>query len=397
MKLTKEQFRAEIEETLKDVMGATLKDLEAQHTKNMEALQAKQDALESDKGDRQRKKGEVASRMFMAIANSKGNPMLAVEYAKKNWKDDEEVIKALSASIGSSGGNLVQGDYAAEIIEFLRPASAIRKMNPTIMPMPNGSLNLRKLTGGSTGYYIGESTQPTASQPTTGFINLTFKKLAALVPISNDLLRSPSAQAEMVVRDDAVAALAQREDQGFIRDDGTSSTPRGLRYLPQAANITASNGTTLANVRQDLRELLYDLKSNNARMLRPGWLMSNRSELYLRWSLTDGNSNLVFEREMSQGRLAGLPYAVTNNIPDNLGGGGNESELYLVDFADVIIGEADQLILDVSDQASYVDSGSNQVNAFAVDETVLRVISRHDIGLRHDFSVAVKTGVTYGA
>jgi HK97 family phage major capsid protein len=46
-----------------------------------------------------------------------------------------------------------------------------------------------KITGGSTAGYVGENANITKTQPTTGQITLTFKKLAALVPISNDLLR----------------------------------------------------------------------------------------------------------------------------------------------------------------------------------------------------------------
>ncbi|MDX1812649.1 MAG: phage major capsid protein, partial [Gammaproteobacteria bacterium] len=92
--------------------------------------------------------------------------------------------------------------------------------------------------------------------------------------------------------------------------------------------------------------------------------------------------------------LWGFPYGSTTQIPSNLGVGANESEVYLVDMADAVIGEAADIMLDISTEASYVEN-STVKSAFSKDETVVRAISEHDFGMRHDASVSVITAVKW--
>jgi HK97 family phage major capsid protein len=101
--------------------------------------------------------------------------------------------------------------------------------------------------------------------------------------------------------------------------------------------------------------------------------------------------------EMENGQLRGRPYRVSNQVPINLGSSpANESEIYLADFAHVVVGEASQMEVTASETAAYHD-GSNVQAAFSKDQTVMRAIARHDINLRHDASVAVIQAVKWGA
>ena len=81
----------------------------------------------------------------------------------------------------------------------------------------------------------------------------------------------------------------------------------------------------------------------------------------------------------------------------NLGGGSNETELYLVDMNDAIIGEASDLEIAVDGSASYIDTGSTLISSFTRDETLVRAIARHDFAMRHEESVAIKNAITWGA
>lgn len=311
-------------------------------------------------------------------------------------KDAEIMLRALSTSDGADGGFLVVGDVYSDVVELLRPASIVRSLNPVTLPMPNGVLTLRKLAGGASASYTGENQDIGTTQPNFGELVLAEKKLTALVPISNDLIRKPSAGAEMTVRDDLVAAMAQRSDLAFIRGDGTQYTPKGMRYWATTANVFDANATVnLDNVTADLRDAVNLLEQGNVRMLRPGWMMSPRSKNYL-MTLRDGNGNYVFRDEMLKGTLWEFPFKTTTQIPNTLGGGSNESEVYLVDFADMVIGESEGLILDASQEATYVEGG-NTVSAYSRDQTVLRAIQLHDFGPRHDESIVVITAVTWGA
>lgn len=342
----------------------------------------------------ERAPGHAISRIIRSLAAARGNPRDAAEHCEKVYGDGE-VAKALAAGTGSAGGFLVPDQFSAELIEFLRPASVIRRMNPVLLPMPNGNMTLPKQTGGGSADYVGENNNITPSEQTFGQLKLTARKLAALTPISNDLIRFSSPAADNVVRDDLVNAVAQAEDSNFIRGLGTGAGPKGLRYWAPTANVLTVNATVnLANITVDLGRLVLALKNGNTRMIRPGWLMAPRTELYL-MTVRDGNGNYAFRAEMLTGRLWGYPYGVTTQIPINLAVTGTaESEVYLADFADVVLGEVPGLIINVSDTAAY-HNGSAVVAPFSLDQTVIRVIAQHDLGMRHSGSVAVLSDVDW--
>ena len=344
-------------------------------------------------------KGIGAARYVRALAFGQGSSDKAVHFAKKAWNDDlgDNVVKALQAGDFTAGGALVPPEFAQEIIEQLRARTVIRAAGARTLPMNNGTLTIRKQTGTITSAYVGESQNITKTEPTTGQIVLTAKKLAAIVPISNDLLTyAPGDLADEFVRDDLVMQIAVREDLAFIRDTGVSDTPRGIRYWAQAANVTSTNGTSSANIESDFKDLIQDLEGNNVRMINPVWLMAPRSKNHL-MTLRDGNGNLVYpEVRDANPTVHGFPIFVTNNIPTNLGSGSDETEVYLVDMADVIIGEVGALEIAVDPSAAYHD-GSSVVSAFSRDETVIRAITRHDLAVRHNESVALKSDVAWGA
>jgi len=338
--------------------------------------------------------GMAFGRFCRAFAAGDGRKADAIAWADEVGYTD--ISAAMQSSDFAAGGALVPENYIPEVIELLRPASAVRSLNPTFWPMTGGNASVPKLTGGATAYYKGEAQRGTKSEATTGRVNLVAKDLMTFIPITSQLLRRSSPNADMVVRDDSISALAQRSDLAFIRGAGTEYSPKGLRYQAVSGNIIAANGTVnLANVTTDLGKLVLALEDADVRMIRPGWIFAPRTKHYL-MTVRDGNGNYAFREEMLAGMLWGYPYAVTSQIPNNLGGGSDESEVYFADFADVVIGEEENLRIDIFRQATYWD-GSAWQSAAQNDEVILRLIAAHDLGMRHDESVAVLTGVTWGA
>lgn len=348
-----------------------------------------------------RVKGGAFANIVQALGACKGIPQLAASYAEgQNWADKDGIAKALGSSTAAGGGFIVPDQYSSDIIELLRNETVIMRAGPKFMPL-SGTSNVAKLTAGANGGYIGENTNIGKEQQTFGQLRMTAKKLASLVPVSNDLIRNSSPSVTSLIRDDMVSGLSVTADAAFIRDLGTGAAPKGIRYWAASGNVTATNGTTAANIESDLSDAMGALQDNNSPMVRPVWLMAPRSHRHL-YKLRDTNGNLVYP-ELRQtdggapnGRLYGYPVFLTNNIPTNLGGSSNETEIYFVDMAQVVIGEETGIELMVSDTAAYHD-GSSVVAAFSQDQTVIRAIMRHDLVVRHDVSVAVKTGVTWGA
>jgi len=338
-------------------------------------------------------------RIVMAFATARGDLEKACQLSKQYFGEDSvpvrEFEKQLSATDGATGGFLLQEEIATDLIELLRPASIVRQLNPVIAPMDTGKLTLPKITGGITASYIGENANAPKTQMAFGQVIATARKLAALVPVSNDLIRRRGAGTDAMVRDDLVNGIAQKSDVSFIRADGTGGEPKGILNWALAANIFNSSATiNVTNTVTELGKLIEALAGGNVAMLRPAWMFSWRTWRFL-FTLLDANNNFVFKDELQLGTLFGFPFKTSSQIPDNLGGGSDESEIYFVDFSDVVIAEATQIMLDVSTEAAYHD-GSNVVAAFSLDQTVIRAIIEHDLVMRHDEAIAILDTVLWG-
>ena len=352
---------------------------------------------------RKGQEGIGAARMVRAITAAKGDPERAAVFAKKAWEDKlgEKIAgrfsKAAEATDFDSAGFMLQEDFSNEIIELLRPRSVMRAIGTPVVPLPRGTMTLPKQTGDVSAAYVGESQDITKSEPSGGQIQLTARKLAALVPISNDLLMySAGDQADSFVRNTMIKQIGTREDQAFLRDDGTAHTPKGLRHWIASGNVESQSGTTSSDIETDLLKLVENLEGNNVAMDSTVWIMSSRTKNYLR-KLRDSNGNKIYE-EISGANptLHGMPVFVSNNVPTNLGGSSNETEIYLVNASDLLIGQAGGMEVAVDPGASYVEGGS-LVSAFSRDQQVIRMIQRHDFAMVYDVAGSVLTGVNFDA
>ena len=339
--------------------------------------------------------------------------------------------RALVVSVGASGGFAVQPDFAGEIIELLRPKAVVRKAGPRNMPMPRGSMVMPGQNTAATANYGGESTKASSSQPSLNQKTATYKKLTALVPVSNDMMRYSDPAADAFVRDDLVKVMALREDKGFLFDDGTSDTVVGMlacanRWVGEndgtmgawstsansvmAANaadpdnstggnfITSNASPTLATVQAELGGAANRLDTANVDEDKRVWFVHPRIRNFL-YDLTNSLGEYVFRDELNDGVLRNYPLMTTTQIPTNYyngnGSATNCSFIFLAEMDEVIILDSMQLELAVSREGTYVDAGGTTVSAFQSDQTIIRAIAEHDFQMRHDQSVAIIQGVTW--
>ena len=330
--------------------------------------------------------------MIRCVALSRAEMLPPAVIAKQLFGNDR-LSQAMTVASHSGGGFMVPENYVPNIIELLRARVVVRQMGPMSAPLVNGSLTLPKQTAGSTASYIGESQNITPSAPTGGQRKWVAKKLAALVAVSNDLLRVSSPSADQFIRNDLVRQMAIAEDAAFIRNQGIGNAPKGLRYWAPSANVIPANGTVnLANVTNDLGKLELALANANVPMTNCGWLMCPRTLTYLK-DLRDGNGNKAFP-ELSDGMLRGYKVGSTTQIPWTLNT--DESEIYFADFDEFVLAEGQSIRLEASSEAAYDDGGTVKA-AFSLDQTVVRAITEHDFAPRHDEAVAVLTAVDWGA
>jgi len=327
-----------------------------------------------------------------ALHIGRGDLDAAVAYANLQNPD---LARALSAGVAASGGYAIPEGWSGEIIAALRSRVAVRRLNPVTVPMLSGNLTYPKITVGATVQYVGENAQVVQVQPSLGNVNLTARKLAALVPVSNSLLRYANPAADKIVTEDLISAAAVVEDAAFIRGDGTVFTAKGLRNWALSANVFTSSGNSFTQIDSDLSGMEGALIAAGIPMLRPGWILSTRTEQSLK-NLRGSEGHRIFP-EMTQAGggklLRGFPYVATTSMPTNLNGG-SQTEIILADFSEVVVGDY-PLLVDAARSGSYKDSGGNMVSAFSTDQTVVRLVIQSDLALKHSEAVAVLTGVSY--
>lgn len=329
-----------------------------------------------------------------AITEARGNRAVAVELAKRNGAD-ATVVRALGESTLAGGGALVQREISDDFFELLYASTAYLQGGPKNVQMQSGVLDVSGGATGASATWVGENAEITKSEPTFRQATLSLKKIAVLVPISNDLRMHAAHNVDAFVRDDIVAATEVAIDSAMIRGSGTAFTPTGLKN--EADQSFASTGTTVATITADLTRMQRLLADNKIKARKAGYLMSPRSFFYL-MSLRDGNNNLVFAPELAQGRLQGKPVFVTHNIPDNLST--DKSEVYLCDFEHEMFGSGvgdRALRIDQFDGGTYTVSGT-ATSGISNDQTIIRLIAYADRASRQlGKNTVLLTTVGWGA
>lgn len=316
------------------------------------------------------------------------------------------VEKIFNESTLTSGGSFVQDRLMLEEwIGLLRNVTVARRSGMRQLSMPGGGkITMPRQTGSATATWRGEAEAVSLSEPTTDQVSWSAKALMVLVGISNSLIRNVgNASSEEFVRDDAIKVYALAEDSAILRGLGSDHAPRGLRYRIASANggiqaetLVSEGSPTLAEADTELERMMKQLKTNNALtdMSKPVWFMSANPEFYLR-RLRDGNGNAVFTPEMNTKMLKGYPFFSTQQIPENLGGDGDESELYFVDADSCVIIDFLNMQAEFFPNGAHVVGGA-QVTGIGNDASVLRLMAEMDFNMRHDVAGAITTELSWG-
>jgi HK97 family phage major capsid protein len=444
----KADFKKDLDQTDFDRLEVQIKGLDEQITRQIKAqelavqtampaegqedhprvyAQAKDDPWTDDAAAQRRglmtSKGLIIGGMAKMIGAAHGSVYEARNVSKDVYGERHPITKALVTGVGSSGGFLVPPEYNADLIELLRAMAVVRSSNPRVMPMPRGTMTLPAQTSAAVATYGAEHTPATQTQPGVGQIVASYKKLKALVPISNDMMRFADPAADAFVRDDLVKVFALREDLAFLVGDGMLDTPRGFlsfanmwaatagvqgsgsggvlgNWVSGANSIAAVGGNfitsnetyTQASVANELGGAVNRLDTANVPDMRRMWFMHPRTFNYLN-NVLNSLGLYVYRDELSKGTLLGYPFKKSTQIPitiwDATGANQDCSFVFLVEMTDALILDAMSLELAVSREGTYLDSVGTLQSVFANDETLIRAIQEHDFQMRHSQSAAV--------
>jgi HK97 family phage major capsid protein len=311
----------------------------------------------------------------------------------------DRVVKGLSGLTFATGGALIPEDMAAELIEALRASSVMRQMGVNAIDMPTGSLRIGRVKTAASPSAVQEGRGPNADGYFFENVVLNAKKLMTIVPITKDLLEQSNSSVDSFIAEDMQEAMRVQEDLALIRGSGLNNEHLGLfnimkTYFP--ANALPSSGTGLAAVVADLRLMMTGPRTAKVPVRDPGFLWNHRSQIFAK-TLLNTNGVHVFRDEIEGGMLYGYKYGTTENIPQNLGGGANESEIAFTDFGHLIIGDTRELRVEVIDGAAYRNESGTVVSAFSDDEVVAKTSMKSGFNARHlGRETMLLEGVTWG-
>jgi HK97 family phage major capsid protein len=302
---------------------------------------------------------------------------------------DETAHKAMSQGVDTAGGYVVPNQYIAELIELLRANTVVMESGATVLSGLTGSpVEIPKQTGGATAYWVGENAAITASDLTVGQIKMTPKAVAAMVKLSNRLIRMSNPSAEAMVRRDIVREIALAIDLAALRGTGSNNQPLGIANT--ASINTKALGTNGAVPDFDtLLDMEYELEVDNALRGSLGFIWHpaiRRALIKLKVAQYSGDTaGQYIVQPVSENQLTswiGYPYRTSTQIPVTLtkGTASNCTEIYFGNWEEFIIGQWAGLEIMASQETS---------DAFEKNQTWVRIIQEVDMAVRHPESFCV--------
>ena len=297
-------------------------------------------------------------------------------------------LRAMTVGSPIAGGTLVPDEFALAIGDLLAEYGVARR-ECNVISMTRDSMTVPRFTGSATVAWTGEGGSYTETDRPTDAVNLSAKKLTALLRVSEELLDDSALDIAAMISRHIAWGFAQAEDQALIDGDGSNTYGNiiGLRTKMVDGSHTGSYVDATAGDDQwseieasDLATLvgtLPNLAGANAK-----WYVSPRG-----WGLTmlrlmmAAGGNCARDMAMGGGdtMFYGKPVVLVNAMPSTLSA---QDQAVMFLYGDlrqaVTLGDRQQMRLQVL-RERYADSGEV---GFKVHERL--DINVHDIVERDD-------------
>ena len=299
-----------------------------------------------------------------------------------------QATKALSAGASASGAELVPTYVSDQLVTVAQNYGLIRKYG-TKWPMQGINENIPTITTTTAYRLAGDTAAINASQPTTGAIQLRAKTVGVIVPVSKVLLQNSTANLVDAITFLCGKAIAKLEDQwGFL---GLGSGEGIFQNTNVPVFTLASGNTQYSNLTAENLLDVENLLDENFLSENLRWIMSKSVLNVLRRqrSIINGTPNqpqgflLPGYGVNTPPSLWDYPYdtsAVMPKVADSSQAG--KKFMALVDYENIIHGDAMQYTMEISDQATITDSdGVTIINLFQQNMVALKVWGLVDIQL----------------
>ena len=352
----KEKVDAMVEQRVKELQKREAKDLLAHPEKKQQVTSAER---------------QLEGIFWRAVASRDPQQMYAAEEKIKkdyeerglDWHEKAQTVGTVGS--GTAGGILVPTTVSDKIISKMIYVSPMRQIANVIPNMP-AQLQLPSENTFATAYWVGEGVAPTETSEIFDPNLLTPFKAAALDSFTSELLADAATNPAIqdYVESRLALALAVLENAAFVNGDG-SNKPYGFRSSAITPNSIAQQGDTVQYV--DCTALKYSIKAAYRAM---SVYVTSSVGMQALENVRDNYGRPIYRQSLVEDtpdKLLGRPIYLVDEIPQNLGTGGSQTEIWFGLFGqDYVIGDRGPLRIDYGTNAS----------DFANDKISLRVIKR---------------------
>lgn len=284
-------------------------------------------------------------------------------------------INAMLGGSDSGGGFLLNPTLGSQIVDLARSASVAMRAGAVTVPMEANELHLARLTGDPTAQWRPEMAKVVSSNLTFDRITLRLKTLAAIVPVSIELIED-AANITQIIEQALQAALGLALDQAILIGAGSESVPKGIAHNA-ATNVTTSVGTpaSYAKITDAVGKILKENYPGEVSSL--AWILHPRDAMTF-----DGLVDTTGQPKQPTPWAEQLQRLSTTSLPTDEGGGSNESISIIGDFSQCVVGMRNEAIsVRIIEAGEVEDAAGVKLNAVSQFAQFIVAHLRADVAL----------------
>ena len=298
----------------------------------------------------------------------------AVTYAEKRWHDSTpEVALALKAAVAAGTTTdatwakpLINPQITDDFLPLLRAATIIGKIQG-LRKVPF-NVNVPAQTAGGVVAWVGELKPKPVSAMAFAMENLGFNKVAAIVVLSQELVRFSNPSAEAVVRDSLVKDIAAYLDAQFINPAVAAVAGINPASITNGAPTAAATTNPLA----DILGLINHFAAANIPVDGLTFLLSPANALALSFRTNLDGSPEFPGIGINGGTYKGLQFITSNTLTTNVVALAPQYILFADDGGVTIDASTEASLQMDSAPASPVDATTVYASMFQMNAVALR-------------------------
>jgi HK97 family phage major capsid protein/HK97 family phage prohead protease len=333
------------------------------------------------------------ARFAKAMYLAEGNPLHAEELIKatKGWSDQREGLIQLTKTAIPAGDTTTAGwaselvyaqNLVNEFIEYLRPMTIIGQIdNWRRVPF---NVRMGSMTGGTTGYWVGQGAPIPMSKGTTSSTSLAITKAAGLAALDEELVRSSSPSAEALIRNDLANAVAAISDTSLIdpNQGGVANVqPQSLTY---SATARAASGTNYAALSADIQYIMGTITDADVDISGITLVMAPRTALALSLMVTSLGLPQFPTMTANGGTLFGFRVVVSRYVGAITGSPDFGNMIVAINAPEVFLADEGQVMIDVSREASIqmLDNPTNTSTGSTTATAMVSMFQTHSVAMK---------------